>query len=212
MLFMNNRIKELREQLKMSQEDLAQAVGTTNQQIGRLEKSRRNLTQKWMERLAPALHVRPPELLPISTFHHRIRLVGAVQAGLFRTVEEEWEDGEIFDIPLPAAYQGLRTFALRVDGPSMNLLYKEGTILICCHLDDLHEQPIPGRKYIIEDRDEAEDIETTVKEFVVDAAGAPWAWPRSDHPDWQQPVRLDVGRPGHTIRMKARVIFALIRE
>lgn len=209
---MENRIKELRLRKSLSQEELANLVGTSNQQIGRLEKSARELTLTWMKRLAPALGVAPQDLLPVQSSNHSIQLQGNVQAGLWRSSDHSDIEAEYFDIPLPEAYSNLRPYALRVIGPSMNNVYPEGTILICCHLEDLAEQPIPGKRYIINDIDPADNIETTVKEFVLDENGKPWAWPRSSHPLHQEPVALDEGRNGHTIQIKARVVFSLRGE
>src|SRR6185503_21018784 len=130
-----------------------------------LEKSTRRLTVEWMERLAPPLHVEPAELMAISTSQHRIRLIGEVRAGRWQQPgEEEVHDGEYFNFPLPEIYARLRPYALRVSGPSMNLVYPQGTILICCHLEDLREDPTPGKFYIIQDIDAHGSIETTVKE------------------------------------------------
>ena len=61
---MENRIKELRTASKMSQQRLATLAKTTPQQIGHLERSERNLTQEWMERISSALGVSSAELLP----------------------------------------------------------------------------------------------------------------------------------------------------
>ncbi|MBT7943661.1 MAG: imidazoleglycerol-phosphate dehydratase HisB [Alphaproteobacteria bacterium] len=47
----------------MSQQVLAQRIGTTGQQIGNLEAGRRKLTQDWMERLAAGLDCGPADLL-----------------------------------------------------------------------------------------------------------------------------------------------------
>lgn len=55
-------IKELREKLKISQSALADAVGTSQPQIKRLEGGDRKLTKEWAERLSPHLGV-PPEAL-----------------------------------------------------------------------------------------------------------------------------------------------------
>ena len=59
---MSNRIRELRKTRGLSQEQLAGQVETTAQQIGHLEAGKRQLTQAWMERLAPALGCRPTDL------------------------------------------------------------------------------------------------------------------------------------------------------
>lgn len=59
---MSNRIRELRKKCGLSQDQLASQVETTAQQIGHLEAGKRQLTQAWMERLAPALGCRPTDL------------------------------------------------------------------------------------------------------------------------------------------------------
>ena len=73
-----NRIKELRVARGWSQEDLAQAAGTTNQQIGRLEKSARSLTVEWMERLAAPLGVQPQDLIYVPS---EVPVTGFLEAG-----------------------------------------------------------------------------------------------------------------------------------
>jgi transcriptional regulator with XRE-family HTH domain len=60
---MKNRIKELRLSAGLTQEALADLVGTTYQQISRLERSERGLDQSWMDKLGPALGVRPGSLI-----------------------------------------------------------------------------------------------------------------------------------------------------
>ena len=207
-----NNIRAMREAKGITLEKLAELTGLSVSYISRLEKGGRNLSLKNMNKIARALGGNAPDLLPVASTNHRIRLAGEVQAGKWLSHEQAEIEPEFFDIPLPEAYAALRPFALRVMGPSMNLVYPEGTILICCHLAELQEEPIHGKKYIIEDVDQADGIETTVKELVIDEAGRPWAWPRSTHPEFQQPCALDNGRPGHTIQIKARVIFALTRE
>ena len=211
MQIMNNRLRELRKKEGLTLDQVAKEAGTTNQMVGMLERGERQLTQRWMERLAPALKVKPTELLPLNTTGHRIQLTGNVQAGEWRPAEE-MPDPEFFDIPLPENYSKTKPFGLRVVGPSMNLVYPEGSILICCHLTDLNEMPLHGKRYIIEDIEAGDGIETTVKELVIDETGRPWAWPRSNNPAHQQPIALDIGRPGHTILIKARVIYSLRGE
>jgi transcriptional regulator with XRE-family HTH domain len=58
-----NRILEIRTARGLTQEELADLVSTSPQQIARLEKGQRKLTDEWMGRLAPALKVRKSELL-----------------------------------------------------------------------------------------------------------------------------------------------------
>lgn len=58
-----NRIKDLREEVGLSQEALGERVGTSGQQIARLEKEERRLTLQWMRRVAKGLGVAPIDLL-----------------------------------------------------------------------------------------------------------------------------------------------------
>ena len=60
---MTNTIRALRKQIGLSQQALAQRIGTTGQQVGNLEAGRRKLTQDWMERLAAGLQCAPADLL-----------------------------------------------------------------------------------------------------------------------------------------------------
>ncbi|MAF96147.1 MAG: imidazoleglycerol-phosphate dehydratase [Rhodospirillaceae bacterium] len=60
---MTNRIQALRKQKGLSQQELAQRIGTSGQQVGNLEAGRRKLTQDWMERLAAGLECGPADLL-----------------------------------------------------------------------------------------------------------------------------------------------------
>jgi transcriptional regulator with XRE-family HTH domain len=61
---MPNRIREVREAQRLSMEELAQRMGTSRQQVHKLEKGERKLTQEWMWRIASALEVNPVALLP----------------------------------------------------------------------------------------------------------------------------------------------------
>lgn len=58
-----NRIREIRERLGLTQEQLADRIGTTPQQISRLEKGLRGLDVPWMIKIAAALGERPAALI-----------------------------------------------------------------------------------------------------------------------------------------------------
>ena len=58
-----NHLKAWRKFRGMTQEDLAEKVGTTGAVISNLETSARGLSDKWLRRLAPALGTRPGILL-----------------------------------------------------------------------------------------------------------------------------------------------------
>lgn len=61
-----NRIRELRQERGLTTIELAERAHTSNQQIGRLERGERRLTQDWMQRIAEALGCESWELLPAA--------------------------------------------------------------------------------------------------------------------------------------------------
>lgn len=67
-----NRIREIREQLGLSQAQLADKVGCSQTQIDRLEKGTRDLSDHWKRRLATAMGVAPWDLLPVDDQPPRI--------------------------------------------------------------------------------------------------------------------------------------------
>ena len=61
-----NNLKAWRHFRKLSQEELAEKVGTTGSMISMLETEQRSLSAKWLRRLAPALGTTPGHLLDLD--------------------------------------------------------------------------------------------------------------------------------------------------
>lgn len=64
---MANRIRQLRQERGLTLDDLAAAIGTTFQQVQRLEVGTRRLSEKWIRPLASALGVEPAALFADET-------------------------------------------------------------------------------------------------------------------------------------------------
>jgi len=64
---MPNRIRALRVARNLTLDDVAERIGTSVQQVSRLELGERRLTDDWMRRIAGALGVRPADLFADST-------------------------------------------------------------------------------------------------------------------------------------------------
>ena len=58
-----SKLRELRVEKGLSQQALADRVGTSQPQIKRLEDGARKLTKEWAERLAPALHTTAEDIM-----------------------------------------------------------------------------------------------------------------------------------------------------
>ena len=80
---MINRIRDIRKSKGMTLADLAEACDppTTPQTIGRLETGMRNLSLKWMDRIAAALEV-DPEMIVRS--EETLKTTGSLAAQRYR--------------------------------------------------------------------------------------------------------------------------------
>jgi repressor LexA len=197
-----NRIRQMRESRKLSQQKLAELVGTSQPQINRLETGERGLDQSWLFKLAQALRCQPADLLPAVADEApgmipvlRVRFVGDVQAGVFREALE-WEEDRQYDLDMPVepAFHRYPVFGLEVYGDSMNRIFPHGTKLACVRLLDLGDDfELESGKYVVVLRhvDHGLDkMEATVKQYEVDQNRTAWLWPRSDNPEFQSPIKV----------------------
>ncbi len=123
---------------------------------------------------------------------HFVMVRGAVEAGAWKEAVE-WPEDDWYPVPavpMPA-YTDLPQFALEVRGPSMNAVYPVGSIVVCVFLMHLSREPRSGERVVVERRRRG-FVEATVKEYVVED-GSPMLYPRSDHPQHQEPIALQTG-------------------
>lgn len=71
---MENRIKELRNRDKLTQEQLAEAFGTSKSMVSMLESGERRLNTDWIEKLCKQFNVRPNELFKSDLDYREIVL------------------------------------------------------------------------------------------------------------------------------------------
>lgn len=171
---MDNRIRELRDARGLTQGQLADMVGVGWQTIQRLEQPGAKLSTQRIEQIAAALGVEPLEVLERRDFR-LVAVRGVVQAGQWA---ESWalddeDEPTIVPIPDEATYRGLRLYAAVTRGPSMNRVWREGTVVVFTDQVERGEQLVPGRRYIVE-RERADGLrEATVKTLWIDDAGTP---------------------------------------
>jgi transcriptional regulator with XRE-family HTH domain len=195
-----SRLKELRVAKGMTQEQLGDRAGCHFSTINKLETGKQQLTTTWLDKLARGLGVSAAELLADSETALNgkgerklggVFVRGVVQAGQW-SEQPEWDpsDWYLMTVPVDGKSRADRRFGVEVKGPSMNLLYPEGSILICEQIVSADTYPEPGQRYIVQRRDAGGKYETTVKEMRMDRAGRAWLWPRSDDPEFQEPIEV----------------------
>ena len=106
-------------------QELATLVGTSQQQIDRLEKAQRKLTAEWMQKLSQALNCKPGELIdftiekkPATKVETAIaKVIGAIETG-FSNMVREFKDDEQYEISFKPTKKdfGKKFFALVVEG------------------------------------------------------------------------------------------------
>ena len=188
---MRNRLREIREKRGLTLHQVADKLGVNWQTVQRKEIGQTGLSDKQAEVYAKVLECDPADLFvkaPIETISVR----AAVEAG-FWSAALEWDEDDWYDIAVPedGRFPGARRFALEVRGPSMNMVYPEGSALVCVPLAEIDLPPQPGKRYIVYRRNQANEIEATCKELRVDEQGKGWLWPVSNHPQFQSPIPID---------------------
>lgn len=209
---MSNRIKKLRKRRGLSQQALAELVSTSRSQIVKLERGERRLTDQWMRRLAGPLHCSPSEIMDDTAISLKpARVVGAVCAGDYREATE-WPVDDQYSVGYyeDGFFPGIKRFALRVDGPSMNQILPEGSHVICVDLIDARYEPKTGDLVIVHRTDKHGLTEATIKEYVIDSAGRHWLWPRSNDAEHQAPV--EIRRPGNGDEIEGIYLRSLVLQ
>ena len=156
---MKNRIAELRSKANnMTQQQLADMVGSVSLTISRLERGERQLSQKWMERLAPFLNCKPEDLISSGIEIFQAPLISWVQAGDFSEGNNPYENGD-FESRVNTTHEKSTVLALRVLGESMDKVAPEGSIIIVDYAD---KDLIDGKFYVFRLNAEGE---TTFKRY-----------------------------------------------
>ena len=153
-----NRIREWRGKRRITLAELARRVGTSAQQMGRLEVGSRRLTQGWMVKLAAALEIRAADLFPLQdgavlpepratpvapTSVHDLPVFGSERAGaggLVLTMPP------VEHVPRPTPLLGVaQGFGFRVIDNAMDPAYRPGDLVFARP----GLEPLPGHDVVL---------------------------------------------------------------
>lgn len=173
MSLLAQRLKQSREQARISQRELAKRSGLSQQLISKLENGLVESTTE-VFRLAEALRVAPRWLAtgkgdarggeniadgPAVTAY--IPLISWVAAGSWRDLADPYPPGEGEALVPVTCRTGPNAYALRVQGDSMEPVFPNGSVIIV----DPAVEPRQG-SYVVVRLDEAE--QATFKQLVID--------------------------------------------
>ncbi|MGN6775848.1 S24 family peptidase [Rhizobium sp.] len=144
----------------------------------------------------------------------RVFVTAHVQAGQWAETWE-WEDEQKYPVLIPdlPEYRTIRLYAAETRGPSMNKRYPERTVIVFNDVQETGEDPMPGKRYVVERRRASGEAEHTVKTLFLDADGKHWLMPESDDPRYQAPISIEEGtEDGDLVVILGRVVFSVTRE
>lgn len=137
---MKNRIKEIRVQADMTQDEVAAALGKTKSQISKLENGKMELTGTWLSSLAKLFDRRPEEF--ISEQVYKVPVLGYVGAGgevcpiddaplMDPTAlrEHDYSDINCEFVDAPPGIYPVGIACVKVRGHSQHPVYKDGEYL-----------------------------------------------------------------------------------
>ena len=213
------KIKDLRLSMGLNQPELAKVVGGIDQStVSKWETGKQKPSPENILRLAEMAHVTPQQFLGIPLpgalpTLNAVRVTGDLQAGAWREAAE-WPSDDQYDVPAPPSdWDAHDIHAREVVGPSMNLLYPDGSVVYVKPLASLGRPPRSGERVVVQRVSDDGEYETTLKEYVVQPDGQVYLWPRSNDPEFQAPLPLKESRKRiEHIAVIGIVVAALIRE
>lgn len=136
-----------------------------------------------------------------------------VQAGEY-SESWEWADRDAYDVYVEDVpeLRAFRLYACETRGPSMNRRWPEKTVVVFTDAQETLEEPIAGKRYVVEKTRADGRSEHTVKLLHIDEDGQFWLVPESTDPRFQAPVRVNGDDDTETVRIVGRVHFAVTRE
>lgn len=174
---MKNKIRHYRKQAGLSLEQVAEAAGTTNQMVGYLERGQRQLTQKWMERLAPVLGVAPADLM--GDLVKTVPVVGYVGAGAeIYSIDDHQKGQGMYETSAPPQGASSTMVALVVRGDSMSPAYEDGDTIYYDEIVTGDFTHLTGKRCVIR----LVDGRTFIKKLRRNSNGEYWLQSHNDDP------------------------------
>lgn len=140
--FLNNNVKYLRTEKKISQQSLADAIGVDRSTVSRIENGEIETTVDNAIKIANKLNVSlndlvskdlrfdNGEIIDLPTDNVKIPVLGRIPAGMpFEAIEEQYTT-DYEEIPKEWLRGGNEYFALKLDGDSMEPEYKDKDVVI----------------------------------------------------------------------------------
>lgn len=215
-------VRKLRKERKLTQRELGERVGVTQQAIQELEAGKID-KPRFIVDLARVLGVQPSQLSDISsvTSNHSLTLTeltplsvkvrGTIQAGSWRDIDGAEDIDVDMIVPASPGYSVEFQKAYIVSGESLNKVASDGDIIVCLDLRASGVEIKDGDFVVVEKtRYDGQQIERTAKRYRKTLSGAE-LWPESNHPDHQKAISVDDCAEHETITIIGKVLWFMRR-
>lgn len=194
---MAERIKMLRKKLGLGQVEFAKQIGVDQSTVSKYERGVLEPPPEPNIKLAELAGMPLGEWMgvePVSEADVRaktIMVVGELCAGQWREAIR-WDHDDQYPVPalLDPSLPGYPLEGYVVRGTSMNRIYPDGSIVYAVATISNGLHPVNGDHVLVSRRNKRGLYEASLKEYVVDADGSKWLWPRSSDPEHQAPLRF----------------------
>lgn len=204
---MKHRIKEVREEVGLSQEAVANAIGLHVTNYNKLENGHTDVKLSRLLEIADVLGVNYLDLLERRPSTRSVEVVCAVEAGSWREMIA-WDEDDKYAVSVPdkPAWRSFKLYGAEVRGRSMARQFPPGSVIVFAEAIETREsRPQPGSAYVV-DRRRGEVTERTLKLYKETKDGRKWLVPDTDEPGYQD-ILID-GQPDEEIRIVGRVLWA----
>jgi transcriptional regulator with XRE-family HTH domain len=195
---MAEKIKALRARLGIDQKELSARIGVDQSTVSKYERGVQEPKREPSMKLAELAGVPFGEWVgvePVTAKDVRSKMVpvvGELCAGQWREAIE-WEHDDQYSVPvlLDPDMPGYQLRGYIVRGTSMNRYYPDGSVVFAAATISNGLQPSSGDHVLVSRRNRKGQYEASLKEYVVEADGSKWLWPRSSDPAHQAPLQYD---------------------
>lgn len=142
--YSSKKLKELREHKNITQQELAEELGMSQQQIARYENNQRRFKQDLLYKLADYFKVSINDFFPDTNYDNAIPLDNMIYLKVYGSIKAgiplESQNDVIEKIPIPRDWckNENNIFGLKISGDSMQPKYQEGEIVIFERVEDIN--------------------------------------------------------------------------
>jgi transcriptional regulator with XRE-family HTH domain len=199
-------LRPIRERKGLSVEAVAARLNLSPAQVSRIERAATDTTTRRLRQFAELYGVSVADLFQDQ--HPDAPAISVEIRGEIYTGHWAEDLAPLGVTVMPSiGVEREKLFALLCKEPAMDLVYPRNSMIFCLSFETLGRPPESGDHVVMVQRDGSGRVERQLRELRDDPKGRSWLWPRSSHPEYQQPVKFTTD-----IEVEAVVVASFIKR